>query len=114
MSGAVIVSPKDEKTILTLFAASRRAFSRHLDDNDDVLAAAFFWTGWHATAAYKIKAPLARCATVLRLDAAAAAGCLSAYKMTEARDPARCARAKAEFVDLYRQMTGEDLSEFNI
>ena len=110
-NGALIVSPKDEKTILTLFAASRRAFSRQLDD-DDVLAAAFSWTGWHATAAYKIKAPLARCAVVLGIDAAAAAAFISAYNTTEACEPEKCDRAKADFVDLYRQLSGDDLSEF--
>lgn len=112
-NGAVLVSSKDEKTILTLFAASLRAFSRQLDD-DEVLAAAFSWTGWHATAAYKSKAPLARCAVVLGFDAAAAAGFISAYKTTEAREPEKCARAKADFVDLYLQISGEDLSEFKI
>jgi hypothetical protein len=99
---------------LTLFAAARRAFSRQLDDSDEILAAAFFCTGWHATAAYKIRAPLARCTVVLGLDAATAAGFISTYKMTEAREPIKCARAKAEFVDFYQQLTGEDLSELNI
>ncbi len=114
MSAAITVSPKDERTILTLFAAARRAFSRQLDDSGDVVAAAFFWTGWHATAAYKIKAPIARCAVTLGFDAATAADHHSAYARIESLDREKFARAKADFVDIYRQMTGEDLSEFNI
>lgn len=112
MSRVVAVSPADKRKILMLFAATRRAFARHLDDDDEVVSAAFSWTGWHATATYKIKAPLARCAIALGLDAETAAQHISAYRRIEAREPDKCKRAQADYVDFYRQSTGEDLSGF--
>jgi len=114
MTRIITVSPKEEKTIVTLYGAARRAFGRQLDDADEVACAAFVWTSWHATAAYKFKSPIARSAVALGLDAAGAAERISLYNTIVAREPEKVATAKRDFIDFYRQATGEDLSDFNI
>lgn len=114
MSRIITVSPSEEKAIVTLHGAARRAFARQLECADETACAAFVWTSWHATAAYKFKTPIARCAVALGLDADNAAGRISAYNKIVAREPEKVASAKRDFIDFYRQATGEDLSEFNI
>lgn len=114
MTRVIAVSPSEEKTIVTLYGAARRAFARQLDDAGEIACAAFVWASWHALAAYKFRTPIARCAVALGLDAAGAAERMSRYNTIVAREPSKMASAKKDFIDFYRQATGEDMSEFNI
>lgn len=114
MTRVISLSPLEQKTIIALHGAARRAFARQLECAEEAACVAFVWTSWHATAAYKFKTPIARCAVALGLDAEAAADRLTAYNKITAREPEKCAAAKRDFVDFYRQATGGDLSEFNL
>ena len=114
MSRTITLSSKEQRTIIALFGAARRAFARHLECADEAACAAFVWASWHATAAYKFKTPIARCAIALGLDADGAVERLSLYNKIVAREPEKIASAKRDFVELYRQTTGEDMSEFNL
>ena len=114
MTRVITLSPKEQKTIIALFGAARRAFARQFDDPAEIACAAFVWASWHATAAYKFKTPIARCAVALGIDAEGAAERLSMYNKIVAREPGKVAAAKRDFIDIYRQTTGEDMSEFNL
>lgn len=98
----------ERSAILAVYAAARRVSVRHFE-GADAEAAAYYWTGFHATKTLNLSGALVRAALALGLSPATFLDRMTAYHALAAREPDRCAAAYEAFLAQYRSMGGDPI-----
>jgi hypothetical protein len=97
---------QERSAILVVYAAARRVAARHFE-GADAEAAAFYWTGFHATKTLNLPGALVRSALALGLSPATFLDRMTAYHALNDRESNRCAAAYEAFLACYRRMGGD-------